>query len=237
MFYFIYGSDSIKVSEKAKNLVDGMLSKKPDASLFKLTSDRWSSAEFQELIAGQALFESKYIVQISRILDEKEANEVVMENLEALKNSDNVFIWTENEVDKKLLEKIEKYAEKVQELNSKQVFKKPEFNIFSLGDALGNRDKKKLWMLYQDALNYFAVEEIHGTLFWQVKNICISIKEKSATESGIKPFVFNKAKSFSKNYKEEEVYNMLNKLSKISHDSRRGIHDFEIALEKFCLEI
>lgn len=237
MFYFLHGTDTIKAVDKSKQLLNVMIKKKPNASLFRIDSNCWSLAKFQELLMGQALFENKYIVQISRILNEEDINDVVLDNLEALQKSENVFIWVENKVDVKTLKKIETYSEKSQEFTVKGIVKKPEFNIFSLGDALGDRDKKRLWTLYIEALDHFVVQEIHGTLFWQVKSILLAFKTKSATGAGLKPFVYNNAKRFSKNYKEEEVEKLSSDLVKISHDARRGIHDFEIALEKFCLGI
>lgn len=237
MFYFLHGTDTIKAVDKSKQLLEVMTKKKPNASLFRMDSDSWDTAGFQELLIGQALFENKYIVQISRILDEEDIKDVVLDNLESLQKSDNVFIWVENKVDAKTLKKIEKYSEKVQEFTAKEVIKKPQFNIFSLGDALGSRDKKRLWMLYTDALNHFAVQEIHGTFFWQVKSILLASKTKTADEAGLKPFVYSKAKGFSKNYSGEELEKLSTDLVKISHDARRGIHDFEIALEKFCLRV
>lgn len=237
MFYFIHGTDTIKSVEKAKQLLEAMKAKKPNASVFRLDTEHWEDASFQELLIGQALFENKFIVQVSRILDEENISNVVLDNLGAMKKSDNVFVWNEGEVSSKDLKKIEKYAEKVQEFTAREISKKPEFNTFSLGDALGSKNKKNLWMLYLEALECVPVEEIHGVLFWQVKSILLALKTSSAKEAGMKDFPYNKAKSFSKNFKAEEIEKMSSDLVKISHNARRGIHDFEIALEKFCLSI
>jgi len=237
MLYFIHGTDIKKVVEKAHGLVNAMLVKKPNASLFKISTDNWSEETLQELLVSQALFENKYIVELSRLIDSDDVKESLVDSLKEIQESENIFIWLEEEVDSKTLSKIEKFAEKVQQFDSKIEIKKVEFNIFSLADALGNKDKKKLWMLYQDAKKFFAVEEIHGTLFWQAKSMLISTKTKSATESGLKPFVYNKSSKMAKNFSPEELLNLSSKLISISHDSRRGIHDFGIALERFCLEI
>lgn len=237
MLYFLHGTDIPKVVEKARGLISTMLAKKPNASLFKLSDDNWDVGQLQELLVSQALFENKYIVEISRILDNSQIKDSVLDYLKELQNSENIFIWIEGSVDKKSLSKIEKHAEKVQEFQAKEVFKKPEFNIFSLGDAMGNRDKKKLWMLYQDAKNFFAIEEIHGTLFWQAKSMLLASKAQSAEEAGMKPFVYSKSLKMAKNFSNEELLKLSSNLISISHDSRRGIHDFDIALERFCLEV
>jgi len=239
MLYFLHGTDTIKVFEKSQALVEAMLKKKPDASIFKLNSENWEPSTLQELMVGQALFENKFIVQISRIFDDEEIKEVILDNLENLKKSENVFIWTEGGVDAKSIKKIEKHSERVQSFDSPQSKKnsKPSFNTFSLTDALGARDKKKLWLLYLEALEHVSVEEIHGILFWQVKSMLISLKAKSADEAGMKPFPYNKSKGFSKNFSEEELHNLSSQLISVSHDSRRGLKDFKISLEKFCLGV
>lgn len=238
MLYFIHGTDISKSADKTKSLIDAMLKKKPDASIFKLTYDNWDTSQFQELLVGQALFENKYIVQLSRLLDDKDAKEVVLDSLKEIKESDNIFVWLEGMVDKKSLTQIEKYSEKVQFFNlSQEKVKRPEFNIFSLGDAMGSRDKKKLWMLYQDAKNHFAIEEIHGKLFWQAKSMLLASKTKSAEDAGLKPFVYTKSVKLAKNFSEDELQDLSSRLISISHDARRGIHNFDIALERFCLEV
>jgi len=60
---------------------------------------------------------------------------------------------------------------------------------------------------------------------------------KDANESGLKPYVFQKSKSFAQNYSEDEMKKMSSSLVSIYHDSRRGIHDFDIALERFILSL
>lgn len=237
MLYFIHGTDYIKVLEKSKQMVDAMLSKKPDASLFKLNTENWSDTQLQEFVGGQGLFENKYIVSISKILEEKDKAETTLAILSQIADSDNIFIWTEEKVDKKTLGKIEKLATKTQVFEKKTEAKKYDFNIFSLGDALIARDKKRLWILYQEALRFHAPEEIHGTIFWQVKNILLSFKTSSATEAGLKPFVYSKAKQATEKYSKEEADAMSSGLIDLYHRARRGGTELDIALEKFILSI
>lgn len=237
MLYVIHGTDAVKVHGKSAQLVQSLLAKKPDASLFKLNTENWSVSEIQELVGGQGLFSDKYIVQLSRLLESDEISEELMIYLKDIHQSENIFIMTETKISPKILKVLEKNSQKIEEHNEKEVFKKPEFNIFSLADAMGGRDKKKMWMLYIEALNHFAPEEIHGTLFWQVKSMILASKTKSADDSGLKPFVYSKAKKFSENYSEEELGNLSSRLVETLHQSRRGKYDFKIALERLILEV
>jgi len=237
MLYVIHGTDTIKVHKKSSELVEKLLAKKPDASLFRLTTENWSLAELQELVGGRGLFSNKYIVHLSRLFEDEIIASEVIKYIEAIHSSENIFIITEGKISSKILKILEKNSQKIEGHIEKEMIKKQEFNIFSLADAIGSRDKKKMWMLYTEALNYFAPEEIHGTLFWQVKSMILASKTKSADESGLKPFVYSKAKKFSENYSEEELHNLSSKLVSTVHESRRGKYDFRIALERLILEV
>jgi DNA polymerase III delta subunit len=238
MIIFIHGENTEKARNKAHELIDSLRKKKPDASFFKINSENWNEGLITEYAMGQGLFSNKYIVFLDKICENKDLKDSFIDKLDEMKSSENVFIILEGKLDKITITKIEKRSDKVQlfELIEK-TYKKEDFNIFSLGEALGNRDKKNLWILYRSALNNGKVpEEIHGTLFWQLKSIAIASKTDSATNSGLSPFVFSKSKNYLKNFKQQEIFNMLNTLISISHDSRRGIGEIETSLERWILE-
>lgn len=236
MLYFLYG-DVSKAVEKARGLVDTLLLKQPDAARFKIDSQNWEANEMESLLHGQGLFSQRYIIELRHFLENAETTESILSFLPEIAESPNVFIWVDREVDAKTLEKIEKHATKVQSFAETKKIETPKFNIFSLGEAICERNKQKLWMLFRDALNYFAAEEIHGTLFWQMKCLLLAQKYKTAKEADMKDFPFNKSKAGAKKYSKEELEKMTSDLITVSHDSRRGIHDFEIALERWVLSI
>ena len=119
-----------------------------------------------------------------------------------------------------------------------------KIDFFEFTDALGARDKKGLWQLYQDALKEeVPSEEVHGILFWQIKALLSALKCRDAGEAGLNPFVYNKAKTYAKNYgknveeADKKLKEMSTKLFEMYHEAHRGKTDFAIALEKFILEI
>ena len=238
MLYFLYGSDKDSARKRADALVQSLQKKKPDAELFRIDSENWSEAKLQELTAGQGLFNRSYIVEVVSLFENKEAKEVFLERLQEIAESPNIFILLEWEVDKKTLLAITETAKEVRLFERKEEKKKSEFNIFSLVDAFGKRDKKNLWVLFQKALASGAVpEEIHGILFWQLKSMILASTAKTAGEAGVAPFVFSKAKSFLKNYQEDELKKLSSKFVTLYHDAHRGIHDFESALERLILTL
>lgn len=239
MIYLIYGEDRIKAREKMHKVVDSLRVKKPDASLFKMDSDDFSVVRLEELALGRGLFEQKYIVVLDSVFENKEAKDVVMEKIKDIGVSENIFIILEGKLDKKTVTKIEKSAEKVQEfVIEKSSKKKEEFNMFALTDAIGGRDRKKAWVLFQQAVaGGTSAENIHGTIFWGVKSMILAGGAKTAKEAGLNPFVFNKSVSFAKNFDDGELENISSQLITIHHEARRGGTNLGVALETFILSV
>lgn len=235
MIYVFYGTDSILARQKMRSLVDSLLKKKPDAAYTRITEELWHDSILLENIGSQGLFSDKTIVLLDTLLD-TDAHEEIMKSLEEIASSDNIFILLERALDQKVLTKLEKHAEKIQEYSLAEK-PKEETTLFGLADAFGRRDKKNLWLEFQKADKKGAQnEEIHGIIFWQLR--CIMLASKTdATTSGLKPFVFNKAKQFSKNFDQTELASVSGRLVSMYHDAHRGLVDFNNALEQFVLEI
>lgn len=111
-----------------------------------------------------------------------------------------------------------------------------EFNIFTLTDALGARDKKRAWIIYQQALAAgLSAEEVFFKLFWQVKTMLMTARTKSVTETDMKEFPYSKAKSFLKNFKPGELEKLSEDLVIGYHQARRGEGEIETLVEKILL--
>jgi len=239
MLYFLYGTDTKKARAKLHELLDILKKKKPIAEVFRIESEQWDNTQFEELLWGQGLFEQKYIVVFDHVLESAEAKERIVHFLKEVAASDNMFICIENTIDAPTLKKLQKHAYKVEQFEEKKNSSAPEvFNMFSLTDAFGARDKKKLWVLYRQALDAGAgPEEIQGMLFWQLKSMIIASQSGSAEAAGLKPFVYQKAKGYAQRFSLEELQMMSGQFVDMYHNARRGLLDMDIALEKFVLEM
>ena len=110
------------------------------------------------------------------------------------------------------------------------------FNVFSLTDAFGARKKKEAWILYREALlSGVSAEEVFYKIIWQIKSMLLAAKTKSVSETEMKPFPYNKAKSFLKNFKQEELENLSQVLVVSYNLARRGQGDIETLVEKIIL--
>ncbi|MCK5285651.1 MAG: hypothetical protein KAJ58_00275 [Candidatus Pacebacteria bacterium] len=249
MLYFLYGNNTQKAKKKLDSLLDLLFIKKPNASFFKLDLDNFNESKLEELLFGQGLFEQKYIIQMDFLFEDKDTQDFILNKLKEISESENIFLFKEKKINKPILKKIEKYATKVQEFSLKENggrtfatrngdFQINDFNIFDLATCFGNRNKKDLWVLYQKTKNKnISTEEVSGILFWQLRVMFQALNSKNAVEANLKPFVFNKAESYLKKYSEEELKKISSDLVTIYHDARRGLCEFDLALEKFILEI
>jgi DNA polymerase III delta subunit len=241
MIYLIYGNKDEEIREKVRSIVATQVHKKPDALQFRVTRDNWKDTSLDELLGGQGLFVQKYIVVFDHLLREKgedEREETLLKRLTDFAESEHFFIFVEGDLTKEILKKFEKKAEKIQELSFAEKKLKEKFNIFSLADALGGRNKKSLWVLYQEAIMAGVVpEEIHPILFWQLRAMLASSQSRSALEAGLSPYVYSKASRFADNFSNEELRNLSSKLVTLYHDTRRGLVEFDTEMEKFILAL
>jgi DNA polymerase III delta subunit len=169
--------------------------------------------------------------------------------MKEFKEADHAFVFVEYSPKAPTKKLITKFAEKVWDTSEaekgdgqmgakKFVQRKNEFNIFALTDALGERNRARLWTLYQKALMQGSEpEEIHGILFWQVKSLLAAAQSKTAAEAGLKPFVWSKSQGFLRNYSLDELKKISSKMVGLYHLSRIESLDLEDELEEFVLQL
>ena len=245
MLYLFYG-DKIKGKEKVAKLIDDFKKKRPESDVYKLSPDNFDEAGFLDLVGGQMLFAEKFLVVCDGLSGDKNSQDFIFKKLEEISASKNIFFFVEDDLEDKDFEKLKKVAEKVFEFKEAKETKKEwnkGFNIFSISDALVEKDKKKLWVIYNKAEREgIRAEEVFWKLVWQVKNILLG---KIAEEKGdgsvgklkISPFVLGKAKKYGKKFSRSELLCFYSDLVRLYHDSRRGVNDFDLAVEKFILNL
>lgn len=259
MIYLIYGENKTNALDKHRELVKVLHGKRPDAELFEMSAEAWSGPELDSFLTSQGLFEKKLIVSLKTVCtDSPEALEYIVDRLKEIAGSENVFIFVETKLKADVLVKFKKAAQKTIEAKSSlettseagsvstsTAGKKgaragagSDFNVFALTDAFGTRERGRAWSVFQKALmNGSEPEELHGLIFWQLKTILIASGTASATDAGLKPFVYSKAKGFARNFSPDELRNMSGDLVSLYHESRLGGSPLDLALERFLLAI
>jgi len=238
MLYFLYGTDTHKSRGKLHELLSTLSKKRPESEIFKITSENWSESQFDELLVSQGLFDQKYIVVLDTLFEKKEIKEYVLDRIGETKDAEHVFLLLEGKTDAATVKKIEKVAAKVQEFAKTDAPDKSYSNIFSIANYLVQKDKKGLWISLVDFLRKgIAAEEIHGVLFWQVKNMILASRADSQKDTGLSPFVYKNALTGARNFKEEELITLSSQLVHMTHRVRSGEGDLDIMLEKWALSL
>ena len=225
MLYLLHGK-----SEPRKEYIRALSAEKKLTPIHIYDNDI-QSLDINQLVSTQTgLFGDKemYVIHgLARTLDIKNL-------VEEYSASENTIIFSEDTVTKPIIKVFEKYESTIQDFGKEEKIKKAEFNMFSLTDALGARDKKNLWLLFRQAIQKGSPEEIHGILFWQVKNL--ALVKTSETNPGMNPFVYQKTSGYAQKFTLEEIQKIARDLVYMFHN-RDSYSTLEVDLEKFILNI
>ncbi|OHA58909.1 MAG: hypothetical protein A2571_00825 [Candidatus Vogelbacteria bacterium RIFOXYD1_FULL_44_32] len=238
MLYIYFGSDINKSQLAWRKFAEAVKTKRPDAEVFELAEDIFSETSADELLHGQGLFVSKHIVLAKRLLQNQEAEQWLFDNLKDISEADHMFLLWEEKLLAPQKQKLEKFGAEL-----KEFIKKPEAEIkdnfiFSIGDALGARDRLKLWKAVAGAsLKGYEPEEIFWQLFGTARNMALVAREESDQDIPLHPFVAKKTRGYLRNWGDEGALKLTGDLMALYHNVRRESRDLDVALERFALEI
>lgn len=213
MIYLFAGDDATNKIKAYESFLKG----RANLPLISISKNNFNKMEIESLYSGSSLFDSQSVVVFSNILDNQDISLFLLDKLDLLQESNNIFIFSESKLLKPILNAFEKMKATVNifELRKEQ---KEKFNNFLLADAFATKDKIKLWLYYRQAVDLgVGLEELTGVLFWKVKDMILK-------------------KNFSK-YTEEELKNIVNKVAYLLPEARKKGRDAEIIFEKFLLEV
>ncbi len=148
------------------------------------------------------------------------------------KDSDNLIFLSEGKPTKEVLNFIKENNIPVKSFEEKKEKKWKESKNFTLADFVLGKKKKDAWLLYRELIEEgSSAEELHGTLFWAVKNLALVLAGETR---GMKPFVVKKYQAFSRNFSQQELLEYVTQLKKILHERDR-FSSLEEELELFIL--
>jgi len=210
MIYFFYGNDIEKRVEAREGIARSF-----DSS-FEMSDVSWEKERFENLAKSASLFAPRQLIILENILENPETKDFILDKLDDLKNSENVFVFLEKKVIKDIVNKFNKYSEEVKEFTLPKG-REEKANVFAITYPLEKRDKKNMWLEFQKLKETdTSPEALSGILFWKIKDMLL--------------------KGNSKNWSETELKNLSSKLVSLHHDAHRGLVDFPTGLEKFIID-
>ena len=235
MLTILVGPDNARRANRLGALVASL---KKNGVVVETQSDiRFDANELRSRAGSTSLFGGSVAVVISGVADTADRRDELEKILPALAESPHRFIISESALLAPFLKKARASGATVEEFELKFKPKKIEaFNSFLLSDAIYDRKRSVAWPLYRQAIDLgLESRELHGKIFWAVKTMTLAKSSQSAGESGLNPFVFQKAKAGSSNYNAEELSHMLVDLSVLFHEALVSGINLETSLEAFIL--
>ena len=237
--YDIYCGNNVTDRRKQiKSLKKSLQTKHESAEIFEIDADEFAPKQLTKLTGGRGLFEENYLVLLFHIISSEDGREIIEENMQALKNSDHLFVLITDDCDD-VSDNLQDNARTVKKFTNTKKKESKEHKPWDLADAYGSRDSRTGWVELHKALQSpnNTPESIQGLLWWQTRIIWLAKHTDSADEAGVSAYPYKKAKGFAKNFTGKELWQKTNQLITIYHESHRGKFDLEDALEQFILEV
>ncbi len=230
MLYLVVGKDYNMVKKETSSIVS-LFSKKEKPSIEYHTAETITAKDLTYRAEGSSLFGGTTVYVIESLVNQY--RDEVLPVLSKLAQSQNVFIFCEDDVNRETEKEFESNKGTVTVLKADP---KEKSNPFLITDALLKKDKKNVWVLYRKEIDAGeSAEALLGRFIWAIKTLVLVVKypKESAGSLGIAPFVYSKTKSVSNNWKPGEP-------EKFYSDMLFGIKpgdEMEYHLEKLILNM
>ncbi len=233
MLYVYYGNDAVRIREAAHKKILELNAGSDE--VVEISAETYEEGMVTDILESESLFGGVKLVRIDRPSGEPKLFAECVDCLQTLADSVHHFVLIEETLNAAQKKKFTAVTKECYEYSAETG---GAFNSFSLTDALVARDKKRVWILLNEAWQHnLSPEEVVGLLFWQVKTLRIVAKSKNSEHTGLKPFVYQKAKAALRNFKIEEIDQMSRILVRMYHDAHLGKVDMKQALEKWVLQL
>lgn len=233
MYSIFFGTDRNGVRDAATAYIEKQMP--ADATLTTIDAAEYQPGQIADALGASSLFGgSEWFV-----LDTPSGNEdmaaAVTDALAEMAESLNTFIILEGPLLAAAKKQYAKHAVETAEFTGE---KAERFNSFALAESLAGKDKRRLWVLLQEAkLSSLREEEIIGMLWWQLKALRLAALTKTAAEAGMKDFPYNKAKRALSKFAPGEVERLSQSLLELYHDGHAGVRELDLALEQWVLRV
>ena len=233
MYLVFFGSDRTKVRDAATAHIEKQLP--PDGTLTTFDVQSFTPGQIADALGASSLFGGAEWFVLDTPSGNPDFEEETKASLKEMSESPNTFIILEGALLAPAKKAYAKYAASTEEFTAD---KSERFNTFGMAEVLAQKDKRKLWVLLQEArLSGLREEEIIGMLWWQLKSLRLAALTNSAEEAGMKDFPYNKSKRALSTFAPGEVTALSQSLLELYHAGHAGLRDMDSALEQWVLTL
>ena len=184
-----------------------------------------------------SLFDKKNTFVLSGVYDNTDMRPHLENILTELSDSSLHFIISEKSLLAPFVKKVTTLGAKIEKFDEGKAEKKETFNVFALTDAYCDKKRSMAWAIYRAGISAgLDAYELHGKIFWAVKNMILVKQTSSPVEAGLHPFVYGKTKKSAEKFTIDELQKSLIALCVLFHENLFGGVNMETSLEAFILE-
>ncbi len=200
-------------------LVGGATHKNPPKLLQELSWEQLSIEEILSVATTASLLGDAQAYKLTGALG-GDRGEEFLESATAFVQSPHTFVFVEEKLLKKPNDLLAKAGAEVGVAKKEVKEEKEPFSVFALTYAFAAKDKKKLWLLFSEALRQGVVPEaIAGILHWKVRDLHSKRQFKGGGGA----------------YTEKELRTHSRTLVVLYHDAHRGAGELGLLMERFIL--
>ena len=243
MIHYFGGADREGARRAARAAFAGAQKELPTAPAFELAGESTSPENWREMAYARPLTGARAIIFFDHLLDHPMGAGFIADHLAVLVSSDNLFIFWEDGRGEELARAVVKAGGVAKEFRISTPLKpredkKETAKLFAVADALGDKDRKRAWLLYHEVLRGGTpAEEIFWKFVWKVKTLLLVDTAPIGSAIPLKSYPLSQARRQVKSYQSGELARLSSRLVRLYHDARRGRADFDFALERLLLEL
>ncbi|HEY4476598.1 MAG TPA: hypothetical protein VJB69_01240 [Candidatus Paceibacterota bacterium] len=241
MINFYWGANRDEARRAARAAVAALRQKFPTAPALEFSGEVLSPEGLEEVMVARPLLGDLTVIFFDHLLINPPLAKFIADYLAKLASSENRFIFWEDELSEELMAKIVETGGKAEEFKTPLVPKQKNTEsakLFAIADALGSRDRKQAWLLYHDALRQgLPSEEVFWKFVWKVKTLLLVATASPDIVLPLKPYPLAQARRQIGKYQPGELAKLSARLVTLYYNARRGLTDFDLALERLILEL
>ncbi len=228
MLYILTG-DTVKAKARAMKIAEG-------AELVRFGESGEAFTGVLGYLSSRGLFAPKVALLLDRPLEDPDGKILLTERAEDLLEGDALVIVIEPILSVPIQKGIPKGAT-LENFEVQEKTTTPTLSAFALTDSFAAGNRKDSWITYRRLIDSGSEpQEIHGILMWQARAMVLASKAKTASEAGLKPFVYSKTKKAGARLGEAGCEEISRELVRMVHQSRLGGGNLGDLLEAFLLK-
>lgn len=234
---YVFCGERIAARKKCNNFIAACKKKRENAEYIRFSPHLDTPQSLEEVLNSQGLFEKKYIVLCDEILENREISRHLSDNMREYAESTHMFVVFEPDIAREWERALRKAEATIEQFQERAGVTENAGVLFGFAEMAMKEGKEKTLVALHKLLGKGEDPvSLLNILVWQVRSMAIALTSENQKESGLKPFVYTKARKLAEAQSRSPVRLFLLVEQTIRNGRVTGANDGEI-LERIILNI